>query len=300
MRLPRAIFVSTACAAVSGCSLLGFGSDPFDDVDLLSDVTLAPEVAEASLAAPAEQTSILDDILAVFRRDAPIEAEPAAVVTTEAGDVAPPDEAEAPDMVVANIAEVGAAEVFEEPASEPTGVLGFLTGLLPDLEGVPEQDDVEAIDAAPLGPPAFGEMRVVCDLATSALGAEVAKVSGYTVYDSASGSVELRPHYVTGFNDRCARRFDAALVLMGDIGTHELVRYAKTGVTLDYSATDEAYEAIKASFCGVRRGVPCGSRIDRLSDDTTFITAYESFGASPQWAEFLLHDGDVAATDIEG
>ena len=290
----RTTILLTAFVAGSGCNLLGLGADPIDDVELLSDVTLAPEVEEASLVSPSEPPLILSDLLAVFQRDENITAEPVAVVSSDAIEVGPLEDVPL-DLVVGNIAEVGAAAVVDPPRTESTGgVIGFLTNLLPDIEDRPD------VVAAPFVPPSFGEITAVCDVARGALGSQIAKVSGYTVYDSAPGSVQIRPHYVTGFNDRCPRRFDAALVLMGDIGTHELVRYSKTRVTLDYSETDEAYEAIKARFCGVRRGVPCGDRMDRLARDTTFITAYESFGAAPQWAEYLLHDGEVAAADIEG
>jgi len=289
LRLLRTITCLPVIAVASGCSLLGLEADPLSDVERLSDVTLAPDVEEAALVAPAEQTSILDDFLSIFQRDAPEDVEPAALVTSDVV-----EEVDVPDMVVGNIAEVGAEAVVEAPRAG--GIFGLLSGLLPDAVDSPD----ETAAAIPFTPPAFGEMASVCDMAGADLGSRITKVSGYTVYDSAPGSVAIRPHYVTGFNDRCPRRFDAALVLMGDIGTHELVRYSQTRVNLDYSATDEAYETIKARFCGASRGEPCGDRLDRLARNTTFITAYESFGASPQWAEFLLHDGDVAGADIEG
>lgn len=297
-----------------------------EEVELLSNVTLAEDAETVALTAPAAQPSILDDVMAIFQRDDPVEsvvdvpanstsvapeketglfggvlalfsgddavaAEPAALVTSE--EVAGPDAVAVPEMTIANIAEVGATE---EVAPATGGVLGFFTGLLPGLGETTQEVAV----VVPFTPPAFGEIAAMCNVQRSELGTKIAEASGYTIYDTQPGSVQIRPHFVTGFNDRCPRRFDAALVFLGDIGTHELVRYSKTRVTLDYSATDEAYEAIKASYCGVARGAPCGARLERLADDTTFVTAYKTFGAGPEWAEFLLHDGDVAAADIEG
>jgi len=259
----------------SGCSI--FASDPLDDVTLLSDVALAPNAEPAALVAPAEQPRLFGGLLSVFTRDAP------------AAD-------QTPDLVVANVAEVGAAAtVAAENTAPRRGVLGFVSGLIPTRRA-PQAPEVAQVFV----PPVFGEIIKNCAVSNGDLGTKIASASGYTIYDSQPGTVQVRPHYITGFNDRCPRRFDAALVLLGDIGTHEIVRYSKTRVDLDYSATDNAYEAIKASYCGVGRDTPCGSRIDRLARDTTFVTAYETFGAGPTWAEFLLHDGDVAAAGIEG
>lgn len=147
---------------------------------------------------------------------------------------------------------------------------------------------------------AFGDIAPTCGVSDAALGTRVASASGYDVYDSDPTSTTPRSHYVTGFSDGCARQFTAALVLLGDIGTHEVVRYNKPEANFPYSATDTAYETIKSSFCGTGAGQPCGARLDRFSRRTTFVTAYEQFGSAPTWAEFLLHDGAVVASGIEG
>ncbi|SEW27031.1 hypothetical protein SAMN04488515_1952 [Cognatiyoonia koreensis] len=147
---------------------------------------------------------------------------------------------------------------------------------------------------------AFGEIAPTCGMSRRDLGTEVASASGYTIYDTIPNSTAPRTHYITGFDDNCARQFTAALVLLGDVGTHEVVRYNPANRNQSYTATDNAYEAIKASFCRAGFGKPCGGRIDRLAKRTTFVTAYERFGSSPVWANFLLHNGDVAASDIEG
>jgi hypothetical protein len=146
---------------------------------------------------------------------------------------------------------------------------------------------------------AYGEIATVCDLPRGSLGTEVSSVSGYKIYDSGANGTTMRPHYITGFDDGCARQFSAALSLAGDVGTHEVVRYLPTNRNVAYSATDSAYEAIKAAFCRVGHGTPCGSKIDALSNNTTFVTAYEKFGAHPRWVEILLHDGEVKAIDFK-
>lgn len=144
---------------------------------------------------------------------------------------------------------------------------------------------------------AYGKMARVCD-APRAPGTKVAQVGGFTLYDSNPASTALRAQYVTGFDDGCARQFSAALVLTGDVESHEMIRYLP-GHPASFNATDRAYETIKARVCGVGQGTPCGRRIDMLARSTTFLTAYRSFGSSPDWVEILLHDGDLAAIDFK-
>lgn len=141
----------------------------------------------------------------------------------------------------------------------------------------------------------YGKIARNCGVSRGALGAKVDANAGYTLYDSAPTTTGLRSHYITGFKDKCARQFTAATSLMGDIGTHEIVRYMPSNNAIKYSVTDAAYEAVKAAFCRVGQGVPCGSKMDRLARSTTFITAYERFGSNPTWSNILLHAGDVVA-----
>lgn len=143
----------------------------------------------------------------------------------------------------------------------------------------------------------YGEIAIVCD-APRRPGTKIASAGGFTIFDSAPNTTTLRAHYITGFDDRCARQFSAALVLTGDPGTHEFHRYIP-GNKSRFNATDTAYEAVKSSFCRVREGKPCGSRIDALARQTTFVTAYESFGSRPTWVEILLHDGEMSAIDFK-
>ena len=164
-----------------------------------------------------------------------------------------------------------------------------LTGERPDRAEVP-----------PAAGLAFGEIARTCGMATGTMGQAVIEQAGFTIYDSAPGTTAQRAYYITGFDDGCARQFTGALVLAGDVGTHEVVRYETMPQSAGFSATDTSYEQIKGAFCGVPAGRSCGGRIDALATNTVFVTAYERFQSSPRWAEFLLHDGQVAAAAIEG
>lgn len=144
----------------------------------------------------------------------------------------------------------------------------------------------------------YGEIATVCDVPNGSLGTLVADVSGFRIYDTIPNATALRPHFITGFDDGCARQFTAALSMTGDVGTHEVVRYLPSN-KIPFSATDRAYEAVKASYCRARQGSPCGSKLDSLARTTTFVTAYEKFGAHPRWVEILLHDGSVKAIDFK-
>lgn len=213
--------------------------------------------------------------------------------------------------------EVAALQFSDQPLSQDAEVVALAgsqddAGLLSD---VAKEADVSGADllgalfggtettAPPVSghqfgdPVAYGEIEAVCD-APRALGTKVATVGGFTIYDSNPGSTQLRAHYVTGFNDRCARQFSAALMMTGDVGTHEVLRYLPSN-RVGFNATDNAYEAVKASYCRVRHGSPCGSRLDALAGKTTFITAYDRFGSSPRWVEVLLHDGKMKAIDFK-
>jgi hypothetical protein len=183
--------------------------------------------------------------------------------------------------------------VPEMPEDQSGGFWSWFGGA-----GVVQPTSVAAVPAGTLVP--YGELIPACGLSTRNRGREVEAASGYRVYDTDPTSIAPRTHYVTGFSDGCARQFTAALALFGDIGTHEIVRYGTADGGLEYTQTDNAYEEIKASFCGARAGQPCGTRIDRLARRTTFLTIYERFGTNPVWADVLLHDGEVVAVDFKG
>ena len=154
--------------------------------------------------------------------------------------------------------------------------------------------------SGPVAPPAaaavaaghalpFGALSVACN--DPEPGTAIAAEAGYTLRDSAPGSTEPRAHWVTGFQDGCARQFTAALALFGDVTTHETTVSATGGG----DATDRAYEMVKAEVCGVPAGRPCGD-IARLAADTVFVSMFPAFGGES--AEILLHGGEVVASDM--
>jgi hypothetical protein len=144
----------------------------------------------------------------------------------------------------------------------------------------------------------FGDLGRNCAVSGAALGKQVTAAAGFAIHDTAPGGTGQRTHYITGFQDGCPRQFTGALVLLGDVGTHELVRYADIGLDQPYTPTDDAYERLKTSFCGARRGQPCGGRIDSLAGRATFVTVYDGFGDAADWMDILLYAGDVLAFDV--
>lgn len=141
----------------------------------------------------------------------------------------------------------------------------------------------------------YGIVRKVCGISSRDMGTKVASESGFTVYDSGGSQSAMRTHFLTGFDDNCARQFSAKLVMFGDVGTYEMIRYQTSGASIPTTETDAAYETLKARVCGVGAGEPCGDRLDALAKNTTFITAYGQFGGADNWLTALLHGGDVLA-----
>ncbi len=191
-----------------------------------------------------------------------------------------------------------------DAAGAPPVLPGLLAGLFGDGGGSGDATvtpaSVVIAGAAPLPPGAtvpYGVLATVCGVDAASLGSPVASASGYAVYDTDPTTTAPRTQYITGFEDGCARQFYAALAIFGDIGTHELVRYSEAAGD-GYSGTDRAYETLKAAYCGVAEGVPCGARLEALAARTTFLTVYESFGTENGWADILLSDGRVIADDF--
>jgi hypothetical protein len=148
----------------------------------------------------------------------------------------------------------------------------------------------------------YGKVARVCGAARGALGKEVAQYPDrspkYRLFDSVPGSTGPHTFYVTGFPDGCARQLTAALVIFGSAGMHEQLRYGLPAKVQPYSETDRAYEAVKSSVCRVGKNKPCGGQLSRLEKDTVFLSLYERFEDNPRWANILLHDGQVMATDM--
>lgn len=162
-------------------------------------------------------------------------------------------------------------------------------------------------EAPPSVPPgtllSFGLVKPVCDLPRGKRGTEIAafpeRRAAWRLYDSAPGKTTPHPFYITGFDDGCARTFTAAVAVFGAPEMHELLRYGLPDEAHPYSATDSAYETIKARVCRVARGTPCGDRVSRLERNTVFVSAYEHYGDNAQWLEMLLHDGAVIETEVK-
>lgn len=191
------------------------------------------------------------------------------------------------------------------PEPQPRG--GFLGGLFgggrSQSGGAPEPGDADYAQVGPGVTLPFGELARLCGTPERALGQAVARYPengrGYTLFDSDPGSNAQHSWFVTGFDDGCARQFTAALALFGGPEDYELIRYGPAGQTMPVSTTDAAYETLKSSVCGVRKGQPCGRRLSRMTGDTVFVSIYPNFGGSGQWKNLLLHDGSVLAADIK-
>lgn len=309
--IARRILLVSGLLALVACGAVP-ASNPSVEADpilpLLSDLDVADDAESVTLSAPVESNETTGSLLrrlVTLRRQAP----PSAVDLALAEAVAPSDDAAPQDDLT--VAETAADPAPQQDPITVAAQTPTQRGLLGRIFNASAGTSAPAAATAPAAsvpsnqiPPdtimAFGAIGPTCGLSRRDLGTRIAAASGYEIYDTIPNSTAPRPHYITGFTDGCARQFTAALVLLGDVGTHEVVRYSRTAVDLDYSDTDNAYEAIKSSFCRVGFGKPCGARLERLANRTTFVTAYERFGAGPIWAEFLLHDGDVAASDIEG
>lgn len=194
----------------------------------------------------------------------------------------------------------GPAAVAARPApSETAGAPGFLARFLSGGLAPPNP-------AAPPGGIApgtvlpYGQAATVCGISENAMGAPVATAGRYTLWDGVPGIVAPRTHYITGMDGGCAVQFTAALAMFGDTATHEAVRYNSANADVPWSATDIAYEEVKAQVCGAGQGQPCGARIEALGRRTAFVTAYETFGGSSDWVEILVHDGALVAAGPEG
>ena len=156
-------------------------------------------------------------------------------------------------------------------------------------------DDAGLETTATGGTLAFGEVASRCDRQAATLGTRIAATGGYALYDSRAGATGARPHFITGFSDGCPREFSAALAMFGDAATHAATRYGESSQGQPYTATDTAYETIKAGICGAAAGQPCGAAMNRLSANTAFLTAYRSFGGDGPWVDMLIHGGSIVA-----
>ncbi|WP_306154577.1 hypothetical protein [Roseovarius sp. MMSF_3281] len=192
----------------------------------------------------------------------------------------------------------------EDPDNRaPAKRRGFLASLLSGGGGASGRGQVASeIEYGTVLP--YGEVKRICGLRSGQMGKVVAQYPEtrplHKVYDSDPGNTGPHTFYVTGFDDRCARQFTASLAMFGSVEMHERLRYGLPAKVQPYSATDKAYEDVKARVCRVPRKKPCGQRVGRLADDTVFLSIYERFGGNSQWKNLLLHSGEMVAKDKKG
>ena len=147
----------------------------------------------------------------------------------------------------------------------------------------------------------FGQIARVCEARSKPMGRKIDKISarGFALWDSAPEQAQPRTFYVTGYDDNCPRQFTAATALFGAPSLYELLRFSPAGKNLPYSDTDKAYDKVKSSVCGAGKRKPCGKKVGQLDKTTAFISAYEVFGDTSRWAEFLVHDGATLAAALK-
>ena len=139
---------------------------------------------------------------------------------------------------------------------------------------VPEAMSLVAVQPGQVLP--FGGLAENCDIAQGALGTPVETAEGYTLYDSAPGRTGPRTHYITGFNDGCARQLTGGLAMFGDLESHAALLAAGG---LPASRLD----GIAGGLRGARRSV--------------FLTVYEGFGGRVS-GDVLLSGGEVIAAEF--
>jgi hypothetical protein len=269
--------------------LLSACGDPLRDVARLGDVTVADgatNVAQTTTEAQNTGGGLFSRLLNRQPNDPTNAAVAAGMAETDA--VAP-----APGDIVA---------VSAAPQPERRGLFG-LFGRNPDRPARsrtgPDATDIAAGAVLP-----FGQIARVCGMDNDDLGRQIDSGGGFSIFDTIPNSTAPRPFYISGFDDDCARTFTGAVVVTGDVETHEFVRYQSSNERIEYTTTDNAYEALKASVCRVGRGQPCGARTERMNRNTHFITVYNFFGGTfsavpSQWVQILVYDGEVLAMSIK-
>jgi hypothetical protein len=294
--MKRSVWAVIALIALAGCA------NPFKSVPTLSEVELAPEAGQAQvvesatqpLVAPAE-TAPRGRLLGFFKRKAD-EAKAAEQVVKPA--------APQPEVVV---------EPVEKAAAQPAepkrkGLWARLRGSgetrSPRRQSKAPKPGAPDYETVPMGVSLpYGRMARVCDYKSSDLGAKVESYAGddrgYQLYDTKPGATGLRSFYLTGFDDKCARQFTGALVMVSSAETYEGLMFSPARKTLPQSKTDSAYHRLKEKICKVTSAQPCGKRMNKLSKSTVFVSIYERFGAG-RWKNILVHDGEVLAMDLKG
>ncbi|MEO0676974.1 MAG: hypothetical protein AAFZ02_05385 [Pseudomonadota bacterium] len=271
--------------------------------DALSEATDLPAAEElgetpdpAEMQDEATRPGLFARVLGRSRREAHSEASieapnvpPAAELPeadTDAVEVAPPDETDAPE-----------AEPEVEPVAARSGFFGrvFRGSGGGTRAALPAPESAEDLQ--------YGEIIAVCGTPRQELGTEVARYAGRRgprLYDSNPSTVALRPHYITGFSDGCPRKFLAALALFGGPTAYEASRLFDEDNLREPSETDRAYRRIRRRVCGTPVGQDCArDRFQRLEDNAVFVSVYQRFGTNPDWADMLIYEGEVVAKDFK-
>lgn len=296
----RALVALSICFGLSACLETGAPEQPEPNVEETIAVAISQvsgeEVAEANgpklfgfLRPKASQTSPTSADITIVTADAGIKSEkvgrsglaalfsPRVAVATEP--------ATSTDAMPASISEGGA------PVEPKVGFLGRLT------QGG-SAGGTESAQSLP-----FGSVGTACGLPKKDLGKQVDKfpssgLAKWKLYDTEPTSTQPRVQYITGFSDGCARQFTASLTMFGSPALHEIHRYGAAQKNVPYSASDKAYEKVKAGVCGVGRGKSCpASKAKTMERNTSFVTVYQQFGSSGARMEMFLYNGKIVASE---
>jgi hypothetical protein len=203
------------------------------------------------------------------------------------------------DSDAASPASPGAVKLASlEPESVPKR-RGLFGRSVPSALVSTQSDDVTDVAYGTVLP--FGVIARDCEARRKPLGRKIESASarGYKLYDSDPGTTGPRTYYITGFDDDCPRQLTAANVLLAAPSLYEQLHYGPTGGDLAYAETDKAYDKLKQKVCGVRKGKPCGNKMDRMDKSAFFVTSYARFDSNARWSEVLIHDGVVMASAIK-
>lgn len=288
--------------------------------DVLSDTPNEVEAPVIEEEASEPRKGLFGRMAGVFKSDAAQEEPTAQVeeetVIVEAADVAEDQNLEHVDVAVAPLeakeeksgfwpfgkrAKKAADPQADGPVVRTASVAPWspLKGLFGGGRTV-EKNGPDAVEVSYGAVLPYGQIATVCDVKRAQMGQKVDKVAGYTLFDSKPSAGGQRTHYLTGFDDGCARQFTSALAVFGSVETHQHVRYQASNRDLDYSQTDLAFEQIKSKTCKVSKNTACSDAgTAKLARSMVFVSVYEKFGTSPRWADILLYNGNVIAKDFK-
>ncbi|WP_299651955.1 hypothetical protein [uncultured Tateyamaria sp.] len=266
-----------------------------------TDSDIAPDTGNSSDLAKSSNSSDADEavpermgVLGWLRQAAQSEASTGTKPTVAPAAVPAAEFDVVPDKTKTKAAQSEASRDLVDPQKR-RGLFGAAST---SARNGPDNTDVAVGTVLP-----FGIIARNCDAKPAQTAKVVDKAArkgrGYTLFDTAPDATTPRTFYITGFSDNCPRQFTASLALFGDPAFHEQLRYGLPAEEYPYSSTDQAYEKLKRKVCNVGRNKPCGDRINRLSRNTTFVSAYENFTDNAKWADMLLHDGAVLASALK-